>query len=601
MHGILAAAEFLSGTNLDEFQGQLLDTINACSLTLLDTMNQVLDFSKIVSLERKARQMRQNKKQQFADFSGKASVGLDNSVRTDIALLAEEVVEGVCLGHAYSLKSSSNPMSPAAELPKGKRVSHPRTEMGVEVIVDIAQNNWTYNAQPGALRRIIMNVFGNAMKYTEAGHVCVRLEAAESHDDRHNQPAEDLITLTVSDTGRGISEEFLRGRLYTPFAQEDTLAVGTGLGLSIVRSLVKSLGGSIDIHSRPGEGTTVRVTVPLTRPGDDVEVISPTTTEPDIVRSASEKDPPNHCDLLRHNYTNKRAAIIGKGPTDARAHLLWTTISDYLTRWYEFELVSWPSEQPVDIVLADEHMLADLPRTFSTLTSLPPLIILCSRSIDYEVARMQWSPLADVVSIITRPCGPYKLARTIQKCFDSAKGTVSEQAPAERTLPFRPKTTLLTAANAIPEEEQKTSGVLNTTPDSTDGASSNTPNSKGSDRSTPSQESSEMSDPMSTLASSCQLRPQPVTESTAKLERTPKILVVDDNFINLNLMLTFLRKRRLQYLESAENGQLAVDAVERMPGGYDLIFMGKLSLVSDPVMTGLTHKNRHLHASYERF
>lgn len=582
LHGILAAAEFLSGTNLDEFQGQLLDTINACSLTLLDTMNQVLDFSKIVSLERKARQMRQNKKQQFADFSGKASVGLDNSVRTDIALLAEEVVEGVCLGHAYSLKSSSNPMSPAAELPKGKRVSHPRAEMGVEVIVDIAQNNWTYNAQPGALRRIIMNVFGNAMKYTEAGHVCVRLEAAESHDDRLSQPAEDLITLTVSDTGKGISEEFLRGRLYTPFAQEDTLAVGTGLGLSIVRSLVKSLGGSIDIHSRPGEGTTVRVTVPLTRPGDDVEVISPTTTEPDIVRSASEKDPPNHCDLLRHNYTNKRAAIIGKGPTDARAHLLWTTISDYLTRWYEFELVSWPSEQPVDIVLADEHMLADLPRSFSTLTSLPPLIILCSRSIDYEVARMQWSPLADVVSIITRPCGPYKLARTIQKCFDSAKGTVSEQAPAERTLPFRPKTTLLTAANAIPEEEQKTFGVLNTTPDSTDGASSNTPNSKGSDRSTPSQESSEMSDPMSTLASSCQLRPQPVTESTAKLERTPKILVVDDNFINLNLMLTFLRKRRLQYLDSAENGQLAVDAVERTPGGYDLIFMD----ISMPVMNG---------------
>jgi hypothetical protein len=195
---------------------------------------------------------------------------------------------------------------------------------------------------------------------------------------------------------------------------------------------------------------------------------------------------------------------------------------------------------------------------------------------------MQWSPLADIVSIITRPCGPYKLARTIQKCFDSAKGTVSEQAQVEKMLPFRQKTTLLTAANAIPEEEQKTFGVLNTAPDSTDAASSNTPNSKGS---TPSQESSEMSDPISTLVSSCQLRPQPVTESTAKLERTPKILVVDDNFINLNLMLTFLRKRRLQYLDSAENGQLAVDAVERTPGGYDLIFMGKISFSSSPVMT----------------
>ncbi|KAL5002484.1 hypothetical protein BDV10DRAFT_158054 [Aspergillus recurvatus] len=582
LHGILAAAEFLSGTNLDEFQGQLLDTINACSLTLLDTMNQVLDFSKIVSLERKARQLRQKNNQPSAEVSGKTSVGLDTFVRTNIALLAEEVVEGVCLGHAYSLKSSSNPMSPAAEMPKGGRVSHPRAETGVEVVVDIAQNNWIYDARPGALRRIIMNVFGNAMKYTEAGRVCVRLEAAESPDNRRSQPAEDLITLTVSDTGKGISEEFLRGRLYTPFAQEDTLAVGTGLGLSIVRSLVKSLGGSIDIHSRPGEGTTVRVTVPLAHPGDDVEVISPTTTNSEIIRSAPEKDSPNNCDLLRHNYTNKRAAILGMGIEDPVG--LWANISDYLTKWYGFELVSWPSKQAVDILLADEHLLADLPPTFSTATSLPPLVIICSRSVDYETARSRWSSLADIVSIINRPCGPYKLARTIQKCFDSAKDTVSKQRQTDKGLPLRQKTTLLTATNAILEEGQKSFGGLNHTPDSTDAASSTTPNStsNGSDRSTPSKERSDISDPIAALTSSCYLQSPPVTESPAKLERTPRVLVVDDNFINLNLMLTFLKKRRLQFLDSAENGQLAVDAVERTPGGYDLIFMD----ISMPVMNG---------------
>ncbi|KAL5049923.1 hypothetical protein BDW71DRAFT_174348 [Aspergillus fruticulosus] len=581
LHGILAAAEFLSGTNLDEFQDQLLETINACSLTLLDTMNQVLDFSKIVSLERKNRQLRQKNKQPPAEVNGKTSAGLDAFMRTDIALLAEEVVEGVCLGHAYSLKSSSNPMSPAVDMPKRGRVSYPRAETGVEVVVDIVQNNWIYDAQPGALRRIIMNVFGNAMKYTEAGRVCVRLEAAESPDVRRSQPAEDLIMLTVSDTGKGISEEFLRGRLYTPFAQEDTLAVGTGLGLSIVRSLVKSLGGSIDIHSSPGEGTTVRVTVPLSRPGDDVEVIPP-TTDLEIIRSAPEKDSLNICDLLRHKYANKRAAILGMGIEDPVG--LWASISDYLTKWYCFELVSWPSEQPVDIVLADEHMLVDLPPTFSTTTTLPPLVIICSRSIDYETARSQWSPLADIVSIINRPCGPYKLARTIQKCFDSAKDTVSKQPQANKGLPLRQKTTLLTAANAIPEEEQKTFGVLNHTPGSTGATSSTTLNSTSniSDRSTPSQESSDISDPIASLTSSCQLQSPPVAESAAKPERTPRVLVVDDNFINLNLMLTFLKKRQLQFLDSAENGQLAVDAVERTPGGYDLIFMD----ISMPVMNG---------------
>ncbi|KAL4975172.1 hypothetical protein BDW66DRAFT_137931 [Aspergillus desertorum] len=581
LHGILAATEFLSGTNLDEFQSQLLDTINACSLTLLDTMNQVLDFSKIVSLERKTRQLKQKNKQPSAEIRGKPSVGLDTFVRTDIALLAEEVVEGVCLGHAYSLKSSSKPMSPAVEMPKGGRVSYSRAETGVEVVVDIAQNNWIYDAQPGAFRRIIMNVFGNAMKYTEAGRICVRLEAAESPDGR-SQPAEDLITLTVSDTGKGISEEFLRGRLYTPFAQEDTLAVGTGLGLSIVRSLVKSLGGSMDIHSRPGTGTIVRVTVPLARPGDDVEVISPTAADSETIRPALEKDSTNICDALRRNYPNKRAAILGMGFEDPGG--LWASVSDYLTKWYGFELVSWPSEQPIDIVLADEHMLANLSPTFHTATSLPPLVIICSRSIDHETARSQWSPLADIVSIINRPCGPYKLARTVQKCFDSAKDCVSKQRPDYKGLPFRQKPALSTAANAISEEEQKPSGESCPTPYSTDATSSTTPNStfNGSDRSTPSQESSEISDPIAALTSSCQLQSRPMTESAAELERTPRVLVVDDNFINLNLMLTFLKKRRLQFLDSAENGQLAVDAVERTPGGYDLIFMD----ISMPVMNG---------------
>ncbi|RDW86235.1 putative sensor histidine kinase/response regulator [Aspergillus mulundensis] len=580
LHGILAAAEFLSGTELDEFQGSLLDTINACSVTLLDTMNQVLDFSKIVSLERKTRQLKRKTKQLPAEADDKPSVGLDTFVATDLALLAEEVVEGVCLGHAYSLKSSSNPMSPITEIPKTGQDGRPGAEMGVEVFVAVAQNNWIYDTQPGALRRIIMNVFGNAMKYTEAGSVCVRLEAAESPDGRRSQPAEDLVTLTVSDTGKGISEEFLRGRLYTPFAQEDTLAVGTGLGLSIVRSLVKTLGGSIDVHSRPGEGTTVRVTMPLARPGDDVDVLAPNTADSQIVRSTSEKDSADDCDILRRNHPKKQAAILGMDPVDAGTHPLWSSVMNYLTKWYNYELVSWGSELPIDVVLADEHILAEYSPPASTATSLPPLVIICSRSIDYMTARSRWSSLADIVSIITRPCGPYKLARTIQRCFDSQKEPVSEQHV--KNLPIRQKATLLSDANAMPEKKPKTFEDLNDTPDLTDAASSTTPGSISSDRSTPSQASSEVADPISTLTPSCQLQSPPVTKLAAKQGRTPRVLVVDDNFINLNLMLTFLKRRRLETLESAENGQLAVDAVERTPGGFDLIFMD----ISMPVMNG---------------
>lgn len=64
-----------------------------------------------------------------------------------------------------------------------------------------------------------------------------------------------MISLTVQDTGRGISPEFLRSKLFMPFAQENSLSSGTGLGLSIVRKIVSLLEGDITIDSEVGRGT----------------------------------------------------------------------------------------------------------------------------------------------------------------------------------------------------------------------------------------------------------------------------------------------------------------------------------------------------------
>ena len=75
--------------------------------------------------------------------------------------------------------------------------------------------------------------------------------------------SESMVTLTVSDTGQGMSPSFLRDRLYKPFSQESSLAVGTGLGLSIVHQIAKAMGGSIDIKSQLGAGTTAKVCTPL--------------------------------------------------------------------------------------------------------------------------------------------------------------------------------------------------------------------------------------------------------------------------------------------------------------------------------------------------
>jgi hypothetical protein len=90
-----------------------------------------------------------------------------------------------------------------------------------------------------------------------------------------------------------------------------------------------------------------------------------------------------------------------------------------------------------------------------------------------------------------------------------------------------------------------------------------------------SQSSSDIADAPHGSDTSMSPLPTPSETSSKRVERKARILVVDDNPINLNLMLTFMKKRDLEVLDSAENGKLAVDAVERMQQGYDLIFMGR--------------------------
>jgi signal transduction histidine kinase/AmiR/NasT family two-component response regulator len=582
LHGILAATEFLHGTDLDEFQLSLLETINACGRTLLDTMNQVLDFSKIVSLERTWRQLKRNKTSPAELMSmDKISAHLDTFITTDLAVLAEEVVEGVCLGHTYGQKSMAScdqsvllPNS-AATVSLARRKPKPDTSAEVEVVMDIAQNNWVYRTQPGALRRIIMNVFGNAMKYTEAGRVSVHLEVTEASESRSRRHGvEELVTVTVSDTGKGISEAFLRGRLFTPFAQEDTLAVGTGLGLSIVRSLVKALNGTINVHSRPGEGTTVKVSLPLTRP-DAEDSLEDSLASPSV--PSRQDDTMNEACSLRDSHGGRRVAILGIEPADALEHRFWSIIARYLTDWYGLELVSSASQEPIDVLLADEDSLASISKEAVT-GILPSLLILCNKSIDYSAIRAEWSPIAAFVDIIRRPCGPHKLARCIRKCLDNGpRGGVT--LPPRLELPERPR---MSNGISSPCADLTEADPLAATDDLTPATSFRPGTLSSSEDSGQSQSSSDIADALHGSDTSMSPLPTPSETSSKRVERKARILVVDDNPINLNLMLTFMKKRDLEVLDSAENGKLAVDAVERMQQGYDLIFMD----ISMPVMNG---------------
>ena len=189
----------------------------------------------------------------------------------DISVVCEEVVEGVFAGHVFqNLTAGSFDMVPAplGKMSDPKKFTLSNEQMvgeasqqhpQVQVIFDVGVQDYIFITQPGAFRRVIMNHLGNALKYTSHGYVYMKL-AATPMEALHTPTtgelaARSLITITIRDTGRGIASEFLRSKVFTPFAQENSLSSGTGLGLSIVRSIVALLEGEINIDSEVGRGT----------------------------------------------------------------------------------------------------------------------------------------------------------------------------------------------------------------------------------------------------------------------------------------------------------------------------------------------------------
>ena len=120
---------------------------------------------------------------------------------------------------------------------------------------------------PGGVRQVLINLIGNAVKFTDRGSVRVSV-------------TEDAKTLTmcIQDTGSGIKEDD-QERIFAAFQRADRSVVGSGLGLSITRQLTRLMGGNLALESSAGVGTTVTVTLP-------VEL--PTTTKPEAMQSAAQ-------------------------------------------------------------------------------------------------------------------------------------------------------------------------------------------------------------------------------------------------------------------------------------------------------------------------
>ncbi len=214
MIGVLGMADILRQRSLKESDRTLVDTIYKSGEALLIILNDLLDFSKIEA----------------------GRLDLD-PVPIDIKQLTEDVTR---LMKVNAL------------------------EKGIDLMVTTPEDSQHVMGDPGRLRQVLLNLVGNAVKFTESGCVSVSLQIFKESDESR----ECDCLFVIKDSGVGIPEE-LRLRIFDSFDQGDSSTTrkygGTGLGLAITRELVHMMRGEVSVDSRLGEGSTfsVRLTMPL--------------------------------------------------------------------------------------------------------------------------------------------------------------------------------------------------------------------------------------------------------------------------------------------------------------------------------------------------
>ncbi|MGB5131642.1 MAG: response regulator [Steroidobacteraceae bacterium] len=214
MNGVVGMAELLENSGLEDQQQHMVQTMRSSADALLEIINDILDFSKIEA--------------------GQLQV-------LETGFSPVELMEEVC-----------EFLAPQAH------------ERNLELICDIgADVPQKCSGDPIRLRQILVNLLGNAIKYTERGHIIARAAATGPANGKVG------LRIEIEDTGFGIPEGQL-DTIFEAFTQGDSFETrkhgGTGLGLAITRELVTLLGGAVGATSKLGVGSTFWVTLPLTVP-----------------------------------------------------------------------------------------------------------------------------------------------------------------------------------------------------------------------------------------------------------------------------------------------------------------------------------------------
>ncbi|MBU1366179.1 MAG: response regulator [Gammaproteobacteria bacterium] len=257
MNGVLGMTELLLNTELAPTQRQFVEAVERSGKHLLGIINDILDFSKIES--------------------GKLELDV---VDFDLRQLLEESLE------LFAQQA-------------GKK--------GLELLADLPPDeSLVVRGDALRLRQIVVNLLGNAVKFTASGEVFLRLRIIEHSEKGLN------FQLTVRDTGIGIPLE-AQQRIFEHFAQADGSTTrqygGTGLGLAICQRLVDMMAGRISVDSQPGEGAsfTVELALPLGKLPDPLPV--PVVSNVAGRRLLIVDDTPAHCDILTAQLAGRGFAV----------------------------------------------------------------------------------------------------------------------------------------------------------------------------------------------------------------------------------------------------------------------------------------------------
>ncbi|WVQ79949.1 hypothetical protein IAT38_002050 [Cryptococcus sp. DSM 104549] len=597
LHGILAAAELLGDTPLDNNQLSFLKTVQTCGNSLIETVNHVLDFTKLSGTQ--------------------SSMGPVKLGKVNLAALVEQTVEGCWIGQRARFFMGDNdigsfyaPPPPTGIVPRAQRASVGEMLSHVETVVDIdlREKGWMVRCEKGGLRRVLMNLVGNSFKFTKDGYVQVSLREMPHDPGSKIIPVE----MTVIDTGKGIGRDFLKDQLFHPFSQENPLQTGTGLGLAIVNSIVRSesVNGKVDVWSAEGMGTEIKVTFDVEAVDEDEEA-SATSSSGSVASTVATE--------FGHGHSVSFVSFIA----EHKGHMLsCEVLSRYVVQWkFEFR-----DEREGDILVVndDVEVLEEL-----KLLRRPIILLAVHRTVDVNKLADSIRDAGGFCRIVYKPVGPTALKAAMSDAVEwleereatgehdsmglgvSGPITVDIERPAISrgssgashesdstvselsTSRFAPPYASASANSRLPlqrrrsEENEQAPSRPRMAPRGMTYHAPKPTGSSGDDTagSSPAVGSGSPTSTISTISladGGVMLKAAAVPSETPRKGKMGRVMVVEDNIINRRVLGAFLKKRGFEYAEAVD-GRAGVDLFDSTPPNYwDVILMD----ISMPVMNG---------------